>query len=195
MLWQFRTMCVQTVLRRTLVIWTETGKLLRQTTVQGYSDDSCWSRGQAWAIYGFTLAAERTWRADTVRAAEATADYFLAHLPADYVPYWDFVLPSYQNEPRDSSAAAIAASGLLELAQFEPDVARRQRYWEGALNILESLTMNYIDWEHPDADGILLHGCSNRPAGVSVDESLIWGDYYYVEAMMRLAWSADQTGG
>lgn len=163
----------------------ETGALLRRTTAQGYSDDSCWARGQAWAIYGFALAARQTGRLTYWNAAERVADYFLAHLPADKVPYWDFLLPSFQDEPRDSSAAAIAAAGLLELGEGHPDGAQRARYHQAALEILESLTRNYLNHD-PASDGLLLHGCSHRPAGAAIDEALIWGDYYYVESLLRL---------
>jgi unsaturated chondroitin disaccharide hydrolase len=166
----------------------ETGALLRRTTSQGYSDDSCWSRGQAWAIYGFAIAARRTGRLTYWGTVEQVADYFLAHLPEDRVPYWDFLLPSFEGEPKDSSAAAIAAAGLLELGEAHPDGAKRARYRQAALEILASLTRNYLNRD-PSKDGILLHGCAHRPAGGAVDEALIWGDYYYVEALMRL-WRA-----
>ncbi len=138
------------------------------------------------AIYGFALAGRRTSRAEVISAAEATSAYFLAHLPADGVPYWDFALPSTAGEPKDSSAAAIAACGLLELAESHPDVTARPAYWNAALDILESLTANYLNQAGSGQEGILLHGCAHRPAGQAVDEALIWGDYYYVEALLRL---------
>ena len=154
----------------------ETGELQRKITVQGYSDDSCWSRGQAWAIYGFTLAYKHTRDGLFLRTAEKLAEFFIKNLPEDYVPYWDFNDP--KKELRDSSAAAIAFSGLLDLSAL----SGKKRFRDVAINILNSLCDNYLSNE----EGILKHGCFYKPAGMGVDESLIWGDYYFIEAIMKM---------
>ena len=156
----------------------ETGETIRKTTVQGYNDDSCWSRGQAWAIYGFTLAYKYTNDELFSITAENLARYFTANLPEDYVPYWDFDDP--KKEVRDSSAGAIASSGLLDLS----DLSGKEVFKQVAINILSSLCDNYLCEE--DENGILKHGCFHKPAEMGVDESLIWGDYYFVEAIMKL---------
>ena len=156
----------------------ETGEIIRKITVQGYSDDSCWSRGQAWAIYGFTLAYKHTEDELFLRTADNLARYFVKKLPDDYVLYWDFDDP--EKEMRDSSAAAIAASGLLDLSEL----SEKKKFREVAINILNSLCNNYLCEE--EKDRILKHGCFHKPENMGVDESLIWGDYYFIEALMKL---------
>ncbi|MCK4733831.1 MAG: glycoside hydrolase family 88 protein [Methanophagales archaeon] len=156
----------------------ETGELQRKITVQGYSDDSCWSRGQAWAIYGFTLAYKHTRDELFLRTAEKLAEYFIKNLPEDYVPYWDFNDP--KKELRDSSAAAIASSGLLDLSAL----SGKKGFRDVAINILSSLCDNYLCEE--EKDGILKHGCFHKPEEKGADESLIWGDYYFIEAIMKM---------
>jgi len=156
----------------------ETGETIRKITVQGYSDESCWSRGQAWAIYGFTLAYKYTRDEQFLRTAEGLAEYFIKNLPEDYVPYWDFDDP--KKEVRDSSAAAIAASALRNLSELDS----KKVFKDSAKKILSSLCDNYLCKE--EKDGILKHGCFHKPAGMGVDESLIWGDYYFIEAIMKM---------
>ena len=156
----------------------ETGETIRKITVQGYSDVSCWSRGQAWAIYGFALAYKYTKDELFVKTAVNIAEYFIENLPEDYVPYWDFDDP--EKEVRDSSAAAIAASGLITLSELR----EKKEFKEAAINILNSLCDNYLCEE--EKDGILRHGCFHKPAGMGVDESMIWGDYYFIEAIMKI---------
>jgi unsaturated chondroitin disaccharide hydrolase len=156
----------------------ETGEIIRKITVQGYSDDSCWSRGQAWAIYGFTLAYKCTKDELFLKTAEGLAEYFIRNLPEDYVPYWDFNDP--QQSVKDSSAAAIACSGLLTLSEF----SGREDFRVVAINILNSLCNDYLSEE--GKDGILKHGCFHKPENMGVDESLIWGDYYFMQALLKL---------
>jgi unsaturated chondroitin disaccharide hydrolase len=117
----------------------DTGLPLRGSTVQGYADTSCWARGQAWAIYGFTLSYRYTNDETFLRTAERCADYFLDHLPADRVAYWDLVFGDSSGEERDSSAAAIAVCGLQELANQLPDGERKEHYQVEAETILASL--------------------------------------------------------
>ena len=116
--------------------------------------------------------------------ARSVADYFVSHLPSDSVPYWDFELPSTSGEPRDSSAAAIAAAGLLELAQLDPDPARSQSYTGSARAILGSLSSSAYLADGTNNAAILLHGTQNRPDG-RFDTGLAYGDYYFLEALIR----------
>ena len=160
-----------------------TGAFERTVTWQGYADGSAWSRGQAWAIHGFTASYRRTRRPELLAVAQRTADWFIAHLPADAVPYWDFRDPSIPVSERDASAAAIAASGLYDLARFG-DVAARERYRAAADRILASLASSYV--APPSARGaILAHSTGARPATSEVDVGIVYADYFFVEAMHR----------
>lgn len=158
----------------------ETGKTIRKITIQGYSTDSCWSRGQAWAIYGFTLAFKASKEKIFLKAAEKLAEYHVENLPEDFVPYYDFNDPEISNAVKDSSAAAIAFSGLLTLSEFRGE----EDFREIAVNILKFLCNNYLCEE--EKDGILNHGCYHKPENMGVNESLIWGDYYFVETLMKV---------
>jgi len=164
----------------------ETGEALRGATEQGAFDDSCWARGQAWGIYGFALNYRATGDPLLLDAAWRCADYFLAHLPADSVPFWDLVYVDGSDAPRDSSSAAIAVCGLLELAELEGTGERAARATEAAHTMLASLIDNYTP-EHPeDTDALLLHGVYDLPKNNGVDEGTLWGDYFYLEALTRV---------
>jgi unsaturated chondroitin disaccharide hydrolase len=117
--------------------------------------------------------------------ARRVADWFVAHLPADRIPYWDFDAPGIPLEPRDTSAAAIAASGLLELSTLDPDPARAQGYASTARSILTALSVPPYLSEGTGSEAVLLHGTANKPGG-SFDTGLIYGDYFFLEAMLRL---------
>src|SRR5699024_5358011 len=106
----------------------QTGEAIRGETAQGYAHDSCWARGQAWGIYGFTLSYLHTGDSSYLETAEQIADYFLSRLPKDHVAYWDLVFSDGSDQERDSSAAAIAASGLLELAKQLPVFHPKRSY-------------------------------------------------------------------
>jgi hypothetical protein len=162
----------------------ETGGVKRKRTRQGYARSSTWSRGQAWAVYGFTIAYQETGDPRLLRVARRTADWYIAHVPPDWVPYWDFDAPGIPNAPRDSSAAAIAASGLLELAALDPDAARAAGYHDAAESTLSWLSSDrYLARGHPE-QSILLHGTQDRPRG-EYDTGLVFGDYYFIEALLR----------
>lgn len=163
----------------------ETGVPLGGRTEQGYADGSCWARGQAWGIYGFTLSYRYTTDKTFLIAAQRCADYFLDHLPADRVPYWDMIYIDGSNEERDSSAAAIAACGLLELVRWLSAGTRQQRYQAAAEAILASLVTNYSACTHPKSNALLLHGVYDKPKSIGVDEGNLWGDYFYLEALTR----------
>lgn len=155
-------------------------------THQGYSDDSCWSRGQAWGIYGFLLSYRYTGERDLVELSRRLAHYFLNRLPEDGVCHWDLALLGTR-EPRDSSAAAIAVCGLLDLATALPaSDALRASYEEIALRMMASLTANYLADDSEDCDGLLKHSVYHMASGKGVDQCSSWGDYFYVEALVRL---------
>jgi unsaturated chondroitin disaccharide hydrolase len=148
------------------------GQVERIATLQGYNAESCWSRGQAWGIYGFALAYNYTKREEFLKTAEKLADYYIANCPSDYVPYWDFNDPEIPNTLKDSSAAAITASEMLDLSDVELDKTKAGNYEETACKILESLTKNYLT-KGKAAPGILMHGCFDKPDNVvAVDNSL-----------------------
>jgi unsaturated chondroitin disaccharide hydrolase len=158
------------------------GDLKSRGTVQGACDACTWSRGQAWAVYGFTMLYAEIGDTRFLDAARKTADYFIGHLPPDKVPYWDFSKSG--SEPRDSSAASIAASGLLDLSRRETDATRKQNYLTAARDILASLSSPAYLAENTKYSSILMHGTRNKPAN-SYDTGLIFGDYYMLEAMLR----------
>ncbi|WP_425955477.1 glycoside hydrolase family 88 protein [Xylanimonas sp. McL0601] len=163
-----------------------TGEPLRGATEQGAFDDSCWARGQAWGIYGFALNHLATGDPELLDAAERCAAYFLDHLPADQVPYWDLVHTDGSAEPRDSSAAAIAVCGLRELAGAVGDADRAARYTAAADAMLLSLVEHCTPGaEGVDSDALLLHAVYDAPKGNGVDEGCLWGDYFYLEALVR----------
>ena len=160
-----------------------TGALERRVTWQGYADTSAWARGQAWAIHGFTTVYREGSLFAYLDAARRSADWFIAHLPADGVPYWDFRHPDIPNTERDASAAAIAASGLFELAQLTGGEPGR-RYRAAAERILASLATSYTSRGTPSRS-ILLHSVGHRPQNDEVDVGIVYADYYFVEALMR----------
>ncbi len=163
-----------------------TGAIRFKRTFQGYADQSTWARGQAWAVYGFTLVYRYTGDARMLEAARRVTDYYLSRLPPDRIPNWDFDAPNHQ---KDTSAAAIVSSALLELAQLETDAARAGHYRSEALAMLSSLSSpQYLA---PEASqGILAHGVGFLPANQEVDVSLIYGDHYFIEAVRRFQSSA-----
>lgn len=165
----------------------ETGLPLRGSTAQGYSDSSCWARGQAWGVYGLSLNYRYLRDPALLEVAVRLADYYLARLPEDLVPYWDLAIVDPAEE-RDSSAAAIAASGLLELAACLPvSDGRRERYANAAVATARSLASGYAAAGLEGNNGLLLHAVYDKPSGKGVDECCVWGDYFYLELLTRLA--------
>jgi len=164
---------------------TTNGSVLVRNTHQGYADESAWARGQAWAIYGFTMTYRFTKDPRFLATAQRAADYFLQRLPADHVPYWDFQAPEIPNEPRDVSAAAITASALFELSGYVKTAKEKEEYLKQAKNILASLCVAPYLAEGTPSRAILNHAVGSKPAKSEVDVSIIYADYYFVEAMLR----------
>ncbi len=162
----------------------DTGERLCGETVQGFADDSCWSRGQSWGIHGFALAHQYTGDARFRETAVRLAEYALAHLPGDGVPYWDYRLPDDAPHYRDSSAGAIMAAGLFLLADQVADEAQAARYRDAARAMLDALIADYSLLDHPEAEGLLAHGASHVRQGYT-DNMLPYGDYFFVEALLR----------
>ena len=159
-------------------------RVLSRITDQGYADESVWARGQAWAIYGFTMCYRETGLSEFREAAINAADYYLSNLPEDLVPYWDFKLPEFQGAEKDASAAAIATSAILELAYISDDQELKQRYKQAALNTLKTLSSDaYMSTE---TMAILDHSVGSKPHDSEIDVPLVYADYYYVEALIRL---------
>lgn len=165
----------------------ETGEALRGATEQGAFDESCWARGQAWGIYGFAMNYAVTGDARLLEASRRCTEYFLRHLPSDEVPFWDLVYTDGSDAPRDSSAAAIAVCGLLELASVETDAALAAEWTARAHSILASLIANYTPVDPADSDALILHSVYDLPKDNGVDEGTLWGDYFYLEALVRVA--------
>jgi unsaturated chondroitin disaccharide hydrolase len=163
----------------------DTGAPLREATHQGLSDISCWSRGQAWAIYGLSLNHRHLPELGLLDRAMRAADYFLAHLPADGVALWDLSLAHDSGEPRDSSACAIAACGLLDLAGQLPPGHQQNHYAAAGERLVDALARECVA-SGPPGGGLLRHGTYHRLADLGVDECTLWGDYYYLEALARL---------
>ena len=159
------------------------GTVFRKFTVQGAGDETTWARGQAWAIYGFTMTYRYTRDARFLATAQRLADYFIGHLPADHVPYWDF--SKCCTAPRDSSAAAIAAAGLLELSTYMSTTTDQAKYRNAALDIQTSLSSPGYLGTRTGTDGVLLHGSANVPGNSGVDVSLVYGDYYFIQGCFR----------
>jgi unsaturated chondroitin disaccharide hydrolase len=161
----------------------ETGEFLKQTTQQGYRGDSCWSRGLAWALYGFGSCYEYTRDPRFLQTAESCADYFITHTNSDGVPAWDFQAPPESRKLLDTSAGAIAAAGLLRLCRMLPDPMKGLYYWATALRILRSLCQNHTSKEGPEWDGVLKGGLYHIHKNLGVDESVMWGEYFFCEAL------------
>jgi len=165
---------------------TVTGSVLQKHTHQGYAHESAWSRGQAWALYGYTLCYRETKDEKYLRQAEGIASFILNHprLPEDLVPYSDFDAPEIPDEPRDASAAAIIASALLELSTYS---GNHSLYREKAETMIKNLTKKYRAEKGTAYGFILLHSTGSAPAKSEVDVPLIYADYYYLEALIRQA--------
>jgi len=166
----------------------KTGAVRARVTVQGYADASAWARGQAWGLYGYTMMYRETHKPEYLAQARKIAQFYMQHprLPADKVPYWDFDDPAIPNAPRDTSAAAIASSALLELAGFlDPESARRYR--DFAEETLRSLSSSaYLAAPGENGGFLLKHATGHKPAGKEIDVPLNYGDYYFLEALLRL---------
>ena len=165
-----------------------TGEFLKQTTQQGYRGDSCWSRGLAWSLYGFGTCFQLTRDPTYLEVAQLNADWWLAHIAEDGVAPWDFDAPLSGDLSRsqvDTSASAIAAVGLFNLAELSSSVARRKAYLDTALRTLDSLTTRYLGEGDDGWEGILRGGVYHIYKDLGVNESVMWGEFFFVEALQK----------
>lgn len=160
----------------------ETGEFLRQSTQQGYRGDSCWTRGLAWSLYGFSTCYEYSRDPRFLETSQACADYYITHAPVNGIPPWDLQAPPESRRQVDTSAAAITASGLLRLCRLVPDPMKGHLYWTTALRILRALCESHLGkdggWE-----GILKGGVYHIHKDLGVNESVMWGEYFFVEGL------------
>lgn len=169
----------------------ETGEFDRGETCQGYRDDSSWTRGQVWAVYGTALSYRYTGDPAYLDAFRRVLAYYLSRLPHDLVPYWDLIFTE-GDEPRDSSSASILSCGLLEMARHVPP-GEAEMYRTLARQMMHSLWTDYSVRDPRISNGQVLHGTYSKKSPYNtctpegVDECVSWGDYFYMEALMRLA--------
>ncbi|MBU1335938.1 MAG: glycoside hydrolase family 88 protein [Alphaproteobacteria bacterium] len=163
----------------------ETGAPIAGDTYQGHGPETTWSRGQAWAIGGLAMLAQMLPDLEYLAASERAAAYFLKHLPDDNVPPWDFQAPAYLPY-KDASAGAIAAFGLIKLF----DATGKREYLDAAARLLSALAETCAN--KGEEGGLLLHSTADLPHGLGVDESVMYGDYYYLKALLRLQQRLDQ---
>lgn len=164
----------------------DSGEFLRESTHQGWRDDSSWARGQCWALYGFGTAYRLSGDRRFLDTAERCADFYIERTPAHGVPPNDWEEPA-PKAPYESSAAAIAATGLLQLAELTKDTQRAERYNTYARTILDTLlSPGFLAVERPGWEGILMHGSYHERLDLGVDESVMWGEYFFVEALDKL---------
>ncbi len=161
------------------------GHVVGRQTVQGYADDSAWSRGQAWGLYGYTMVYRFTKDEKFKEQAVHIAEYLLPRLPEDGVPYWDYDAPDIPNDFRDASAGAVMASGLVELSGYV-DEEKAERYLDTACKILRTLASDEYLAQEGEIQGFLLkHSVGNKPSNSEVDVPLTYADYYFLEALTR----------
>ena len=164
----------------------ESGEFLRQTTHQGYRGDSCWSRGLAWSLYGFGTCYEYSRDPRFLETAEACADYYITYSPANGVPPWDYNAPAESRKLVDTSAGAIAASGLLRLSRLLHDPVKAHFYWTTGVRIMRTLCQEHLASKDKGWEGILKGGVYHIHKNLGVNESVMWGEYFFVEALTHI---------
>lgn len=163
-----------------------TGNVIKKHTAQGYSDDSRWARGQAWGLYGYVMMYRETGKKEFLQQALNISDLFIRLLPKDTIPFWDFDAPKIPNEVKDASSAAVAASGLLELALLVEEEKLAEKYYNAAFLMLNALSgPKYLAYGK-SYECVLLHSAYHVPKNYEVDVNISYADYYYLEALSRL---------
>ncbi|WP_157055046.1 glycoside hydrolase family 88 protein [Sneathia sanguinegens] len=164
----------------------KTGEAVKGATRQGYSDSSSWARGQVWGIYGVALNYRHTKKAECIEYYNALTNYFINRLPKDDVCYWDLIFKDGDKQYKDSSAAAIAICGILEMQKYLPETYKDKKLHQNAANrMMLSLIENYMNKDFKKGSCLLKHGVYSWHSGKGCDEGNIWGDYFYFEALMR----------
>lgn len=163
-----------------------TGDVRSKETVQGHAHESAWARGQAWALYGYTMMYRETGRKAYLDAAENIADMILNHLPEDGIPYWDFDAPDIPYALRDASAGAIMASAFIELSTLTDESVKSGKYLETARTQLMTFCSDEYLAKPGENGGFLLKHCvGNLPENSEIDVPLSYADYYFLEALVR----------
>jgi Glycosyl Hydrolase Family 88. len=162
----------------------KSGQRVRGYTFQGFGDDSAWARGQTWAIQGYVRSAHETGKIEYLELADELLAYYFARLGDDPVPPWDFDAPEF-DRPKDSAAAAIVASALVDLAWLHPDTRLAATYRRKSEWILQSLCADYLAQDGRQR-GLLRHGCYSKPHAEGVDSATMFGDFFFVEALCKL---------
>lgn len=165
----------------------ETGLPLKGVTKQGRDDNSCWSRGAGWIIYGMMLTKKYMQEdPDAVNISSGATKYYLNRIPSDFIPYWDLEFKEGEGEETDSSAAAIAVCGMIELLKYLPEGEDKTLFKNAIELTMQSLYDNYSTKDTPTANGLLLHAVYSKPNKVGIDEMNLWGCYFYMEALKRM---------
>lgn len=159
---------------------------VKGVTLQGYSDESCWSRGHSWGIYGFPIAYAYTKESFLVDLHRDVTYYMLNHLPKDMLPYWDHIFTEEDKQPYDSSAGVIAACGMMEMCKHLPDTATQKKIFESASSQLLEAVIDHCTGDiGREYDGLICHVTHALPQKIGIDECAVYGDYFYLEALMR----------
>ena len=165
----------------------QTGEIRGKQTVQGYADDSAWARGQAWAVYGYSMMYRETGNKDYLVQSENVARMLLDRLPEDGIPYWDFDSPEIPEDVKDASAAAVMASAFVELSTLTADKKLAKDCLAMAERQLRALSSDeYLAAEGECGGFILKHSTGNKPGNSEVDAPLSYADYYFLEALVRI---------
>lgn len=163
-----------------------TGQPLKGVTRQGYNDASSWARGQAWGVYGIPLTYRMVRDSACFDLFKGVTNHFLNRLPEDKVSYWDLIFNDGSGQARDSSATAVAVCGIHEMLKYLPEVDPDKDTYKHAMHtMLRSLIDNYANRDLQPGRPLLLHGVYSWHSGKGVDEGNVWGDYYYLEALLR----------
>ncbi len=163
----------------------ETLKPVGGVTWQGNRDESCWARGHSWLVYGYPMAYSYTKDEKTLDIHRGVSYYFLNHLPADFVPYWDFDFTTGSLEPRDSSASTVAAAGLLEVCKHLPDTSPDKELFKNAAGAMIKALIELCSNKGDRADGLVLHTVSSKLHNGSIDTIEPYADFFYVESLIR----------
>ena len=164
----------------------ETGEVLRKATVQGYADESAWARGQAWAVYGYTMMFRETGCKEFLTQAESIARMLLSRLPYDGIPFWDFDDPSIPHTYKDASAGAVMASAFVELSTLTKDKTLSKKCLAKAEKQIRALaSKEYLAPVGENGNFLLMHSVGNLNSMAEVDSPLIYADYYFLEALYR----------
>lgn len=154
-------------------------------TFQGHRDESCWARGHSWLVYGYPIAYSYTGHDEIFPIMKSVSYYFLNQLPSDFIPYWDFDFKEGSLEPRDSSAAAISACGFLEMCKHLPDNSFEKQIYKNAAGHIIKALIDKCEITNENDDGLIYHVVAAKPQGIGIDTIATYGDYFYLEALMR----------